>query len=65
MLVSNKIDFVPKLIKRRQGRKDISYSLKEMHHDILILNIYAPNTRANACVKEKLLKVKLHIKPTH
>jgi hypothetical protein len=46
ILISNKIDFKPKLIKR--DRKGHFIVIKgEIHqNDISVLNIYAPNTKA-------------------
>lgn len=43
-LISNKIDFKPKLIKRNKG-KTLKTHQKKFHKDaISVLNIYAPNT---------------------
>jgi hypothetical protein len=43
ILISNKIDFKTKLIKREKERHYILTKGKA-HQDILILNIYTPNT---------------------
>ena len=58
ILISNKIDFQPKVIK-----KDILLKGKIFQEELLILNIYAPNTRAATFIKETLVKLKAHIAP--
>jgi exonuclease III len=45
ILISNKIDFQPKLIKK-DGEGHVVLIKERVHHvDITILNIYAPNAR--------------------
>jgi hypothetical protein len=56
ILISNKIDFQPKVIK-----KDILLKGKIFQEELLILNIYAPNTRAATFIKETLAKLKAHM----
>jgi len=63
LLILNKIVFQPKVIKNKL-KKDTSYSSKEKCTKmILILNIYAPNTRAPTFIKETLLKLTAYIAP--
>ena len=53
ILISTKINFQPKLIikKKRQGRTLHTHEKKNQPKDILILNIYAPNTRSTLFAK--------------
>jgi exonuclease III len=62
ILISNKIDFQPKVIKHDEGHF-IFIEGKILQEKASILNTYAPNARAPKFIKETLLKLKMHIEP--
>jgi hypothetical protein len=61
ILISNKIDFQPKVIKKDKEEHFILIKDKFSQDEPLILNTYAQNARAATFIKETLVKLKAHI----
>jgi hypothetical protein len=63
ILISNKIDFQPKGIKKDKERHLILVKGKIYQDELSIQNIYAPKATASTFIKETLVKLKAHIAP--
>ena len=75
LIISNKINFQPKLIKKKKKNLEKKRKRKKMEghfilikgkiyqDELLILNIYALNKRAATFIKETSVKLKANIAP--
>ena len=63
ILISDKIDFQTKVIKKDKEGHFILIKGKTLQEELSILNIYAPNTRAATFIKETLVNLKARIVP--
>jgi hypothetical protein len=64
ILISNKINFQPKVIKKDKEGHFILIKGKIYQDELSILNIYAPNARTSTFIKENIVKLKAHTAPT-
>jgi exonuclease III len=63
ILISDKIDFQPKVIKKDKEEHFILIKVKILQEELSILNIHAPKARTATFIKETLVKLKAHIAP--
>ena len=63
ILISDKIDFQPKVIKKDKVGHFILIKGKIFQDKLSILNNYAPNAGAATFIKDTLVKLKAHIAP--
>ena len=62
-MISDKLDFKPKLIRRDKEGHFLLVKGTIQQEDIAIANIYAPNIAATTFIKETLHDIKSHIDP--
>ena len=63
ILLSDKIDFQPKVIKRDSEGHFLLVKGKIQQEELSILNIYGPNAKEPSFIQDTLLKLKAHIAP--
>jgi hypothetical protein len=63
ILISNKIDFQPKVIKKDKEGHFKLIKDQTFQDELSVPNIYAPNARAATFIKETVVKLKAHNAP--
>ena len=63
ILILNKIDFQPKVIKKDKEGHLMLIKGKILQEEISIINIYGPNARASTFITETLVKLKANTAP--
>jgi exonuclease III len=63
ILISNKIDFTHKVIKKKDKERHFILKVKVYQDERSILNIYGTKAREATHIKEILVKLKTHIVP--
>ena len=63
ILISDKIGFHPKFIKKDKDRHFILIKGKIFQDELPILNIYTPNARTSTFIKKILVKLRAHTAP--
>ena len=63
ILILNKVNFQPKVIKKDKEGHFLLITGKICEEELAILNIYAPNKKAPTFIKETLIKVKKYFSP--
>ena len=63
ILILNKIELQPKVIKKDKEGRFILIKCKIFQDELSIFNIYAPNERAFTFIKETIVKLKEQIAP--
>jgi exonuclease III len=63
ILILNKVDFQPKVIKKDKEGHFILIKDKMYQEELSIPSIYAPNAKAATFIKETLVKFRAHIAP--
>ena len=63
ILISNKIDFQPKVIKKDKEGHFILIKDEIFQDELSIPNIYVQNAKASTFIKENIVKLKVYIVP--
>jgi hypothetical protein len=63
MLISDKVDFNPKLVRRDKEGHFILIKGEIKQEEITIINLYVPNVGAPNFIKQSLLDLRTHIDP--